>query len=141
MSLELPNYTIFIQFFLFLGVFGVLKLLVFDPLKKVMEERQKKTVDAFKKAEEVSNEALSLVSTYQEKMERQREEMRAMKEETREKLQNKEKEESENLREELGTFSHEIKEKILNELKKGEELLSREAQELSQEVLRKIVET
>ena len=68
MSLDLPNFTLIIQFVLFFGAFLMLNIFVFTPLLKVIEERRKKTIETFKKTEELSQKAASLSHEYEGKL-------------------------------------------------------------------------
>ena len=72
MSLDLPNYTFWIQLMLFFGAFLALNYLVFTPLLKVIEERRKKTIETFKKTEELSQKTASLSHEYDGKLKEHR---------------------------------------------------------------------
>ena len=68
MSLDLPNFTLVIQFVLFLAAFLMLYYWVFIPLLKVIEERRKKTIETFKNTEELSQKTMSLSHEYEDKL-------------------------------------------------------------------------
>lgn len=68
MSLELPNFTLAIQFMLFFGAFLVLNQFIFVPLLKVIEERRKKTIETFKNSEDLSQKAIALSQEYEGKL-------------------------------------------------------------------------
>ncbi len=68
MNLGLPDFTIFIQFFLFLGTFLVLNFWVFGPLLKVVEDRRNKTIVTLKEADKLTKHAGQVLHDYETKL-------------------------------------------------------------------------
>lgn len=137
MTLELPNYTIFIQFLLFMGSLFVLTRFVFNPVMAVIEERRKKTTQALEQAQSLTKEATVSLDAYREKMGAHKETLKSTREGVRKELSGRETEKIAELR---GAFLETMKEtrkSVFEQLKKAEVQLTQDIETLSAEIYTK----
>lgn len=139
MTLGIPNYTIFIQFFFFLGTLFVLHRFVFIPVLRVIEERRKKTIETFEEAQALSQDGAKKLLDYQEKMGSYKDTLREMKEGVKEELMNQESEQIAKTREDFLSLMQETKRKIATQLTQAQTKLSADINEVSLEIFKKLV--
>ena len=139
MTLELPNYTLIIQFLLFVMAFGVLNVFIFSPFLQVIEARRKKTVDAIKRAEHLSKEATAILSQYELKLREQKEQIRKRTEQARQELNQKQSKHLEGIRADLLKNMNLKKQEIQKNTKIATEELSKEVEKLSEELSQKFL--
>lgn len=66
------NYTIFVQFVLFIILIQILKRILFEPVLKVLKERDSRTSGYYEHARSLDGEVTSKATDYEEKISREK---------------------------------------------------------------------
>lgn len=140
MSLELPNYTLIIQFLLFIGVVFVLNLWVFNPVLQVIHERRKKTTETAKNTEKILKATEGVVQKYEAELSEYRNALYQKKEAVRQKFLKEQAEQLQETRHILSTHFKQQREMFKKKTDEAQKELERETQDIALQVVKKIME-
>ncbi len=131
--------TVFVQFVCFLLVFFVLRSLLFKPLIKVLQEREKATEGDVKEAKARQREAENKMRKYERELERIREKASAEREKIRESGRAREREILEKARQEANAIVADGRETIDQQADEVRTQMDLEIQTLSKEIVATIL--
>lgn len=134
-----PDYTIIIQFVIFLLTWLVIGKLLFKPIASLLKERRGKTVGVRQDTDELLKKVEGLASDYQTRMEEVKREASKEREGIRKESLRMEREIREQAKREAGQIISELRVRLEEESVRVRETLREKANELSQDLASQVL--
>ncbi len=133
------NYTLLIQMINFLLLIFILNLLLYKPITKIIDERNKKIEDSKSEVESLDEQAELKIADYEEKMRQARQEAMSQRNEVKEEGEEAGKEIVEATRGEISTMIEGFKVTLANEREAARNVLRDQAKKIAVEISEKVL--
>ncbi len=133
------NYTLLIQMINFLLLIFILNLLLYKPITKIIDERNKKIEDSKSEVESLDEQAELKIADYEEKMRQARQEAMSQRNEVKEEGEEAGKEIVEATRGEISTMIEGFKATLANEREAARNVLRDQAKKIAVEISEKVL--
>jgi F-type H+-transporting ATPase subunit b len=133
------NYTMFIQMINFLVLIFILNLLLYKPITKIIDERNKKIEDSKSEVESLDEKAELKIADYEEKMRQAKQEAMSQRNEVRDEGEEAGKTIIEGARGEISTMIEGFKVTLASEREAARNVLRDQAKKIAVEISEKVL--